>query len=81
MLFKIYSFNGYTILVGRNSKNNDELTKSAHKEDLWLHAKDVSGSHVVIKSKSGDNIPKSVIEYAASIAAFSASRLVCPVIF
>ncbi len=61
--------------MGRNAENNDLLTlKYAFKEDLWLHAKDVSGSHVVIKYQSGKNFPKPVIEKAAEIAAFHSKR-------
>jgi predicted ribosome quality control (RQC) complex YloA/Tae2 family protein len=82
-LFKTYTFEGYKILVGRNAKNNDVLTKEyAHKDDLWLHAKDVSGSHVVIKNQSGKNFPRSVIEYAATLAAWNSKRRtdsLCPV--
>ena len=74
-LFKTFTFEGYKILVGRNAKNNDVLTKEyAHKDDLWLHAKDVSGSHVVIKNQSGKTFPKSVIEYAATLAAWHSKR-------
>ena len=73
------------ILVGKNAKANDELTlKVATKNDLWLHVKDVSGSHVVIKQKPGQNYPVSIIERAASIAAFNSKRktdTLCPVIF
>lgn len=76
---------GWSILVGKNSKANDELTlKVARKNDLWLHAKDVSGSHVVIKEKPGHNYPKEVIEYAASLAAAHSKRktdTLCPVIY
>jgi predicted ribosome quality control (RQC) complex YloA/Tae2 family protein len=44
--------------MGRNARNNDVLTlQFARKEDLWLHAKDVSGSHVVIRQQSGQNFP------------------------
>lgn len=75
---------GWEILVGRNAKANDELTlKVANKNDLWLHAKDVSGSHVVIKQQPGQNFPNHVIEYAAAIAAFNSKRKtdsLCPVI-
>ncbi len=69
--FKIYTFNNFAIWVGKSAANNDVLTlKHAHKNDLWLHAKDVSGSHVVIKQKGNGQFPKDVIEYAARIAAF-----------
>jgi predicted ribosome quality control (RQC) complex YloA/Tae2 family protein len=50
---------------------------------LWLHAKDVSGSHVIIKYQAGKNFPEPVIERAAGLAAFF-SKLrtdsLCPVI-
>ncbi len=75
----------WNILVGKNAKANDELTlKVATKNDLWLHAKDVSGSHVVIKEKPGQNFPHHVIEYAAALAASNSKRKtdsVCPVIY
>ncbi len=83
-LFKKVEYNGYTILIGRNAKNNDLLTKQyAHKEDLWLHARDVSGSHVVIKHQAGKKFPSLVIERAAELAAFYSKRKndsLCPVI-
>lgn len=76
---------GWQILIGKNAKANDELTlKIARKNDLWLHAKDVSGSHVVIKQKPGQNYPVFIIEEAASYAAFYSKRkmeAVCPVIY
>ena len=79
-----FEFKGYRILVGKNAQANDTLTsKYSHKEDLWLHAKDVSGSHVLIKHQSGKNFPKDVIEYAASLAAYNSKRRnesLCPVI-
>jgi len=84
-LFKKVEFLGYTILIGRNAKNNDVLTKQyASKEDLWLHAKDVTGSHVVVKNQPGKRFPAPVIERAAELAAFYSKRKndsLCPVIF
>ncbi|KAA6441284.1 DUF814 domain-containing protein [Dyadobacter flavalbus] len=84
-LFKKEEFLGYTILIGRNAKNNDLLTKHyAGKDDLWLHAKDVTGSHVIIKNQPGRNFPELVIERAAELAAFYSKRKndsLCPVIF
>ncbi len=81
--YREVEYKGYSIRIGRNAKDNDELTlKFAHKEDLWLHAKDVSGSHVVIKHQSGKTFPKDVIERAAELAAFHSKRKgesLCPV--
>ena len=80
-----FEFKGYKIWVGKNAEANDKLTlKYSYKEDLWLHAKDVSGSHVLVKYQSGKNFPKDVIEYAASLAAFYSKRKnesLCPVAF
>jgi len=84
-VFKEYECQGYKIFVGRNAKNNDELTLHfAHKEDLWLHAKDVSGSHVIIKHKADKVFPKPVLERAAQLAAFYSKRKndsLCPVMY
>ena len=84
-LFKKVDFLGFTILIGKNAKNNDLLTKQyAHKEDLWLHARDVTGSHVVVKNQSGKKFPAPVIERAAQLAAWHSKRRtdsLCPVIF
>jgi predicted ribosome quality control (RQC) complex YloA/Tae2 family protein len=83
--FRQFTIYGYDILVGKNAKNNDELTTGyAKKDDLWLHAKDVSGSHVIIKHKSGSNFPANVIEKAAGLAAYYSKRkndTLCPVLY
>lgn len=68
-------FNGYKIWIGKNAQHNDTLTlKYSFKEDLWLHAKDVPGSHVVVKYQAGKKFPKDVIERAAQLAAFHSKR-------
>lgn len=62
-------FEGYEILVGRNAEMNDILTTEiADKEDIWLHASQVPGSHVVVRNK-GEEVPKEVIHKAAELAA------------
>jgi predicted ribosome quality control (RQC) complex YloA/Tae2 family protein len=74
-LFKSFEIDGYKILIGKNSKNNDQLTlKHATKNDLWLHAKDVPGSHVIIKDHPGTKTPIYIIEKAASLAAWFSKR-------
>ena len=81
--FKVFEDSGFTILVGRNAQNNDLLTQRyAHKDDLWLHAKDVSGSHVVVRHRAGQPVPEPVIERAAQLAAWYSRRQndsLCPV--
>ena len=83
-LFKQVDFEDFVILIGKNAKNNDLLTKQySYKEDLWLHARDVSGSHVLVKFRAGKKFPSSVIERAAQIAAWHSKRRtdsLCPVI-
>ncbi len=61
---------GFTILVGRNNKQNDMLTtKLAEKTDIWLHTKNITGSHVIIRA-NGQEVPDDTIIYAARLAAF-----------
>ncbi len=68
---KILSVDGFEILVGKNNRQNDYLTmRLAKKEDLWLHAKDTPGAHVVIRSQPGREIPDTTLEQAAGLAAF-----------
>lgn len=61
---------GSQVLVGRNNKENDILTlKTAGKGDLWLHTKDIPGSHVIVKNGGKELSEKALFE-AASIAAY-----------
>ncbi len=65
------SSDGYTILVGRNNKQNDELTiKSAYSTDMWLHTKNIPGSHVVIQTNGSGEVPDNTLVEAATIAAY-----------
>jgi predicted ribosome quality control (RQC) complex YloA/Tae2 family protein len=66
--YRLVEFQGYQIWVGKNNKSNDQMLKLAQKNDMWLHAKDVAGSHVIIKKK-GSIYPDSVIQHAAQLAA------------
>jgi predicted ribosome quality control (RQC) complex YloA/Tae2 family protein len=60
----------FDIYVGKNNIQNDELTlKFASSNDIWLHTKDIPGSHVIIKTK-GYGIPEDTILEAAQLAAF-----------
>jgi len=69
---KFQSTDGYTIYVGRNNRQNDELTfKMARKDDIWLHASKVHGSHVIIAC-GGTTPPDDTITQAAQLAAYYA---------
>ena len=63
------STDGYEILVGRAARDNDSLTfKIAQPNDLWLHAGDYPGSHVVVRNPTRKEIPQRTIIEAAQLA-------------
>jgi predicted ribosome quality control (RQC) complex YloA/Tae2 family protein len=76
---------GWFVLVGRNNRDNDELTfHTAAPTDLWFHAQSVPGSHVVLKSSAAGAPPSRIVDKAAAIAAhFSRARhsALVPVIY
>lgn len=66
------STDGFPIYVGRNNRQNDELTfRLARKDDLWCHASQVHGCHVVI-SCGGKTPPDNTVTQAAQLAAYYA---------
>ena len=61
---------GFTVMVGRNNRQNDQLTlKTAAKTDLWLHTKDIHGSHVILRC-DGKAPSETAIMEAARLAAY-----------
>lgn len=65
-----YVISGYTILVGRNNKENDYLTcKYANKHDIWFHTKEIPGSHVILKTNPNELVPDDILFEAATLAA------------
>ena len=67
------SSDGFTIYVGKNNYQNDELTfKTANSGDWWFHAKKMPGSHVIVKCE-GKELPDRAFEEAASLAAYYSS--------
>ena len=65
------SSDGFEILVGKAAKDNDFLTfRVAKSSDLWMHAADYPGSHVVVKNPNRQEIPPKTLLEAAQIAAF-----------
>lgn len=70
--FNIRQLGKYEIWVGKNARSNDKLIAMAHKDDVWLHARNVSGSHVVIRmNKQIADPPANIVEKAAAIAAWN----------
>jgi predicted ribosome quality control (RQC) complex YloA/Tae2 family protein len=67
---KIVTHNGWVIWVGRNSRQNEQVTfDKGSPNDLWLHVRDVPGAHVIIKS-DGRPVPEEIVQRAAEIAAY-----------
>ncbi|MCX4357225.1 MAG: NFACT RNA binding domain-containing protein [Oscillospiraceae bacterium] len=67
---KFRSTDGFEILVGKNNRQNDQLTlKTAKATDIWLHTKDIAGSHVIIKTDGKTPSEQTIFE-AAQLAAF-----------
>lgn len=66
---RFVSPDGFVIRVGRNSRQNEALLKDARGEDLWLHAKDIPGSHVLVTS-GGQDVPEDTLVLAAKLAAY-----------
>ena len=65
------SSDGFHMYVGKNNYQNEELTfKMANGKDLWFHAKQMAGSHVIVKLETNDDIPDATYEEAARLAAY-----------
>lgn len=68
---RFVSSDGLEILVGKGSKDNDHLTfRVAKSGDLWLHAADYPGSHVVVRNPNRTDVPQKTLLQAAQLAAF-----------
>lgn len=71
---RVVSRDGYVIWVGRNSRQNEQVTfKTAKAPDIWLHARNVPGAHVVIRN-DGRRISDALIAEAAAVAAWYSKR-------
>lgn len=65
-----YSIDGFKVLIGRNNKQNDELTfKIANSNDIWFHVKDFHGSHVILFT-NGEIPSQETINKCATLAAY-----------
>ena len=68
------SSDGYEIIVGRTDAENDAITfRLAGSQDIWLHAADYPGSHVVIRNPRRQEVPRQTVVEAAQLAAFYSS--------
>ncbi len=71
---KVVSRDGYVVWIGRNSRQNEKVTfKTANSQDIWLHARDVPGAHVIIRN-DGRRIKDELIAEAAAVAAYYSKK-------
>lgn len=69
--YRRYEIAGWEVLVGKGDRQNDQLTLGiAAPSDLWLHASGFAGSHVIVRSRAGEEVPREVVEQAAQLAAW-----------
>ena len=66
--YRYRSSDGIEILVGKNAAQNERLTQGARPNETWLHAKDMPGSHVIIRQE--EEIPLATLQEAALLAAW-----------
>ncbi|MGI0488743.1 Rqc2 family fibronectin-binding protein [Pantanalinema rosaneae CENA516] len=69
--YRYHTPNGLEVLVGRNNRQNDQLTfRIAGDYDLWFHSQEISGSHVLLRFNPGDIPDESDRQFAANLAAY-----------
>jgi predicted ribosome quality control (RQC) complex YloA/Tae2 family protein len=62
---------GYEVLVGRNNRQNDQLTfRLANDYDLWFHSQQIPGSHVLLRLPPGSQPEPTDLQFTANLAAY-----------
>lgn len=73
------SSDGFHMYVGKNNLQNDRLTfKTAGPKDIWFHAKEMPGSHVIVKLDGAEDVPDNTYEEAARLAAYYSTGKTSP---
>jgi predicted ribosome quality control (RQC) complex YloA/Tae2 family protein len=73
------SSDGYEVIVGRNDRENDTITfRVARSGDIWLHAADYPGSHVVVRNHLRSEVPHRTVTEAAELAALNSQAKRAP---
>lgn len=73
------SSDGFHMYVGKNNLQNDRLTfKTAGAKDLWFHAKEMPGSHVIVRLDGEEDVPDATYEEAARLAAYYSTGKTSP---
>jgi len=63
---ELFWIEDYKVMVGRNSKENQKLLSLAKSNDIWMHTREIPGSHVIIRTDK-QNLPESVLHAAAKL--------------
>ncbi len=63
---ELFWIEDYKVMVGRNSKENQQLLSLAKSNDIWMHTREIPGSHVIIRTDK-QNVPDSVLHAAAKL--------------
>ena len=63
---ELFWIENYKVMVGRNSNENQKLLSLAKSNDIWMHTREIPGSHVIIRTDK-QNLPDSVLEAAAKL--------------
>ncbi len=63
---ELYWIENYKVMVGRNSNENQKLLQDAKANDIWMHTRDIPGSHVIIRTDK-QNLPDSLLQSAAKL--------------
>ena len=71
---ELFWIEGYKVMVGRNAKENQALLEQARANDVWMHVRNIPGSHVIIRTDK-QNLPESLLQAAAKLCVdFSVKR-------
>lgn len=72
---KFTTSDGFTVLVGRNNRQNDRLTmKTANNNDVWFHTKNIPGSHTILVTEGREPTPTAMEEAAVLAATYSRAK-------
>lgn len=69
--FRQFEADGFHIWMGKSARQNDALLRAASPNDIWMHAKNYAGSHVIIRARGQDRVPDTVLQSAARLAALN----------
>jgi predicted ribosome quality control (RQC) complex YloA/Tae2 family protein len=81
--WRSFELDGMEVWIGKNDAGNDEMLRRAHKDDVWMHARQLAGSHLLIRS-AGRKTSQRMLETAASWAAWYSkgrNEQLCPVMY